>query len=361
MNCFVCATPYHLIASVVLASGSFCGSDSTLVLLDHFAVEEDMLARIRSTGVFKEVILYKSNNKSLWNKVKRFTNVFFPDKTVRYLANETRFDHCIFFALDYLNLGYIAKSYRKRGIECEFAFGDDGIGTYVDANCYAAKPLVKKLLKLTGRLADEQAVKTLYVFKPELMVENTHYQAKKILQNGQVFEKVRRAVSEIFQFGQTADISGKILYFEQLSGPENEDPNWPVEQRLLRKAEEILQADSVVKMHPRSTGEALWKDFAVLKTRIPFEAMALEECCKPRMIMSNNSTAMITAYLLDGLPVSECPAVFLCKLLPAVKEDVNAAMERCFQILKPAEGESMLYVPQTEEELQTLLQKLAEK
>ena len=128
MNCFFCATPYHIIASMALASGTMSGDPSTLVVMDHFSMDDGMLDRIRSTGIFREVILYTSNNKTKWNKAKRLLSVFCPDQTIRKLAHKTAFSHCVFFALVFLNLGYMAKVYRKRGIPCEFSFGDDGAG-----------------------------------------------------------------------------------------------------------------------------------------------------------------------------------------------------------------------------------------
>ena len=44
------------------------------------------------------------------------------------------------------------KRYEKRGIACEFAFGDDGVGTYIRPGIYKPKPISQKLLKLNGRL-----------------------------------------------------------------------------------------------------------------------------------------------------------------------------------------------------------------
>ena len=163
MNCFFCATPYHIIASMTMAVGTLAGEESTLVVLDHFSMDEGMLERIRSTGIFREVILYKSNNKTKLNKAKRLLGVFCPDRFMRKLAHQTAFCHCIFFALDFLNLGYLAKIYRKRGVSCRFAFGDDGIGAYLNADCYRPKALVVKLLKASGRFADLQRVKDLYL------------------------------------------------------------------------------------------------------------------------------------------------------------------------------------------------------
>lgn len=359
MNCFFCATPYHIIASMALASGTMSGDPSTLVVMDHFSMDDGMLDRIRSTGIFREVILYTSNNKTKWNKAKRLLSVFCPDQTIRKLAHKTAFSHCVFFALDFLNLGYMAKVYRKRGIPCEFSFGDDGIGAYLNANCYRPKPLVVKLLKLSGRLDALRRVRLLYVYKPELMVENTDFTLRKIDQSREVYESVKKAVSQIFLLGPDADVNNAILYFEQPGTNEASSENIEVEKKVLHKAMQQLKARVVVKMHPRSTSEALFEEFEIMKTKMPFEAMVLQQDCAPVMMLSNCSTAMFSMYLLDNLPAAKCPAVFLNRYVPNQNEHFNNALAR-YRVLVDRDGENQrIFTPENEQQLQMILDRIA--
>ena len=361
MNCFFCATPYHIIASMALASGTMSGDPSTLVVMDHFSMDDGMLDRIRSTGIFREVILYTSNNKTKWNKAKRLLSVFCPDQTIRKLAHKTAFSHCVFFALDFLNLGYMAKVYRKRGIPCEFSFGDDGIGAYLNANCYRPKPLVVKLLKLSGRLDALRLVRLLYVYKPELMVENTDFALRKIDQSREVYESVKKAVSQIFLLGPDADVNNAILYFEQPGTSEASSQNIEVQKKVLRHAVERLNARVVVKMHPRSTSEALFEEFEIMKTKMPFEAMVLQQDCAPVMMLSNCSTAMFSMYLLDNLPAAKCPAVFLNRYVPNQNERFNAALERYRQLVDRDGEEPRIFTPVDDAQLEKILDKLVNK
>lgn len=361
MNCFFCATPYHIIASMTLAAGTLSGEESTLVVLDHFNTDPGLLDRIRKTGIFREVILFHSNNKTNFNKAKRLFSVVCPDRLMRRLAHKTSFSHCIFFALDFLNLGYMTKIYRRRGIPCEFAFGDDGIGAYLNAECYRPKALVVKLLKASGRYNALQCVKDLYVYKPELMVENTDFALRKIDQSKRTYEIVKKAVSQIFILGPDADVNNAILYFEQPGTTEASSENIEVEKKVLRFAVERLNARAIVKMHPRSTSEALFKEFEIMKTKIPFEAMVLQQDCAPVMMLSNCSTAMFSMYLLDNLPVAECPSVFLNRYVPNQNERFNVALEK-YRKLVDRDGESArIYTPLDDLQLQTLFDKIAQQ
>lgn len=358
MNCFVCATPYHIIASITLATGKFAGEESMLVVLNHFDIDEAMVQRIRSTRVFKEVLLYNSNNKTKWNKAKRLANVFVPDRVMNRLANQMAFSHCVFFALDFLNLAYMVKRYQKRGINCEFAFGDDGIGAYVNIACYHPKDFVVQLLKYTNRLSALETVKKLYVYKPELMVENREFVPEKIPQSPEIYEKLQQAVSKIFVMEADADVNHAILYFEQPIESEAGKENTKEEQRLLKQAMEKKNLKAVVKMHPRSTGEAVWHEFPIMKTKIPFEAMVLQKNYAPAVMMSNCSTAMFSVYLLDNLPIGKCPSIFLNRLVPYQNERLNKAIERYFNLLNSEDEAANLYSPATEEEFTVLLEKL---
>lgn len=358
MNCFFCATPYHMIASITLATGKFAEEESMLVVLNHFDIDEAMVQRIRSTGVFKEVLLYNSNNKTKWNRAKRLANVFVPDRVMNRLANQMAFSHCVFFALDFLNLAYMVKRYQKRGINCEFAFGDDGIGAYLNVACYHPKASVVKLLKLTGRLSALESVKKLLVYKPELMVENKEFILEKIPQSPEIYAKLQQAVAKIFVMESDMDVNHAILYFEQPVNSVASKENAAQEQRLLKLAMEKKNLKAVIKMHPRSTCEALWDEFPIMKTKIPFEAMVLQKDYAPALMMSNCSTAMFSVYLLDNLPVGKCPSIFLNRLIPHQNERFNQAMERYFALLNSGDEEVNLYSPSTEEEFTALLETL---
>ena len=358
MNCFFCATPYHIIASIALACGKFAGEESKLVILNHFDIDEAMLRRIRETGVFKEVLLYNSNNKTKWNRAKRLVHVFAPDGVMRQLANHTAFHHCVFFALDFLNLAYMADRYQKRGIPCEFAFGDDGMGAYVNPDCYRPNEFVVRLLKLTGRLAALQSVKKLIVYKPELMVENREFTLEKIPQGPEVYEKLQQAVAKIFVMEQDLPVKDAILYFEQPIDTPADKANTAQEQRLLKLAMETQNIKAVVKMHPRSADEEKWREFPIMKTKIPFEAMLLQKAYTPALMMSNCSTAMFSMHLLDDQSGGKCPSVFLNRLVPCQSQRINEAIDQYFRLVSRGGERAEVYSPTSEEAFLALLEQL---
>lgn len=358
MNCFVCATPYHVVASTTMAMGMFSSEPSVLVVLDHFDIDEAMLGRIRETGVFCDVLLYKSNNKTKKNRARRLLNVFWPDKTMRYLAQKTKFSHVVFFALDFLNLAYMARAYEKRGIACEFSFGDDGIGTYLSTDCYRPRKFVVNLLKVTGRYQAYQSADKIYAYKPELIPKDHGLKVEKIVQEEDTVARLREVVQKVFVIADDINIDGRILYFEQPSIDRKSHENVLFEQKMLKETIRLLGVDACIKMHPRSTAEKLWGDFEILKTKVPFEVIMLQNKGKPKLLMSNCSTAMLSMYLLDCLRHTECPSVFLNQLIPHRNESFNEAMGNILSVLNSGKEPPKLYSPGSEEELELYLEQI---
>ncbi len=359
MTGYFCATPYHIMAAMTMACGEE-KPDNILVILDHFKIDEALVKRIRETDVFGEVVLYHSNNKTRLSRAKRLVNTFIPDKLMRRLMYQTACEKWVFFALDFINLTHVIAAYEKRGIACEFAYGEDGSGAYVYKNCYVPSALPAKLMKLNGHGKYLDRVKNLYVYKPAYMVENTHFCAKEIPQSAEISAKLKEAVCHVWPLEEEASLISGILYFEQPYAKEICEGNIATEQKCLGLAAEILDADIMVKMHPRSQNQYLWADYEIMRTTIPFEAVLLQSKALPKLIMANNSTALFSAYLLDGLVGEACPSMFLSNLMPVKVAGVSAAAEKfCALINENCEDAGLLF-PKTQEEFQSMLRHLAD-
>ncbi|MBE7056769.1 MAG: hypothetical protein E7388_04930 [Ruminococcaceae bacterium] len=353
---YLCATPFHITAAITMQSGMFAGKKSTLIVMDHFDVDMELINRIKETGVFDSVLLFHSNNKTKLNKIKRLVNVFAPSELIKNIANKTKYTHFVCFALDFLNLAYIMKRYEKRGINCEFSFGDDGIGTYIREGIYKPKDTVVKLMKISGRSGYTDKITRLYTYKPDFMVTNRSYDILPIEQSESACVKRRNAVLNIWPLNQDIDIDGKILYFEQPNEADKDNEDQGIEQQALSMAAEMLDSHTVVKMHPRSTAESVWQKFGVLKTKMPYEVMLLQKQCAPKLMMTVNSTALFSTYLFDDLPAATCASVLLYKIMIHKNETLNSAMSKLCDVVNKSQENVKIYNPETMDELRGILQ-----
>ena len=352
---YFCATPFHITAAITMQSGMFAGEPATLVILDHFNVDEGLLERIRSTGIFEQVLLYDNKYRTKMDNFKRLLNAFFPVKFMRDLAHKTTFSHFICFALNFIDLTYMIKRYEKRGVSCEFAFGDDGVGTYIRPGIYRPKPLSEKLLRINGRLGLVDKVKRVYTYKPAFMAANREYDVQPILQSEEACAARREAVRVIWPVEDVAAIDGNVLYFEQPhEGGEGNDVV-AMELSSMRLAVDTLGAQGVIKMHPRSTEEALWQDFNVLKARMPYEVMLLQKQCAPSLMMTVSSTALFSTYLFDDLPAASCPAVMLYKLLPQAPGSLTAQLDELCRTINDAQPAPCIFPVEGREALEQFL------
>ncbi len=352
---YLCATPFHITAAITMQSGQFAGESATLIILNHFDVDEALLERIRQTGVFDEVLLFDSRYRTKMDNLKRLVNAFIPAPLMRRVANRTAFSHFICFALDFIDLTYIIRRYEKRGVACEFAFGDDGIGTYIRDGIYRPKPLAQKLLRLSGRLGLCDRVTRVYAYKPSYMVANTEYDVRAIEQSEQACERRRAAVSAIWPLEEDVPIDGGILYFEQPNEADRDSADQRVEQKWLRAAADALGVHTCVKMHPRSLAEPQWRPFNVLRTKMPYEVLLLQKRCAPALLMTVNSTALFSTYLFDDLLATECPSVLLYKLMVHRNEALTAATAQLCARINASQEAPRIFDPDTEEQLQQLL------
>jgi len=352
---YFCATPLHILSAATMQGGMFAGEESMLILLNHFHVDEALLQRIKETGVFTEVMLVENDYRTTVGNVKRLVNAFFPSKPMRYVAKRTSFTHFVCYALDYIDLAYIMSQYKKRGVDCEFSYGDDGLGTYV-APIHQPKPLARKLLKLNGHLSMLDEVARLYVYKPEYIIVDHHLDVQPILQDEAACRTRRQAAAHIWPLQEKVDIDGGILYFEQPNPLDAEGSDRQIEQAMLQRAVETLGAHAVVKMHPRSDADSAWSAFGVLRTKMPYEVLLQQAQCVPKMIMTISSTALFTTYLFDDLSAEPCPAILLYKMMQYVNPASCKAISELCQRINAAQDKPRIFVPETDEELQQILE-----
>lgn len=348
---FLCATPYHIMVAITMATGEFADKKAVLVIMDHAAnFNEEFVKKVEGLGIFEKVLLYKSNKKTKLNNIKRLVNAFFVPKLVRDLA-KMDFSHFFCLALNFIDAAYLVKRYEKRGINCEVCFADDGIGTYVSKTIYVPKKVSTLILKLNGNMKYLYKIKKLYAYKPELIVVEDRFELVKIVQNSHTASELRRAMGVLWPIDTDIDMGGKILYFEQPYGDTEGGEVVFDEIRLLGLVTKTNGMGACIKMHPRSTYESLWADFDIIKSKIPFEAMLAQIECSPLMYMSNCSTALFSCYFLDTLDSKAPSTVMLNRMLTFPGPDSNKRFAKFTARINECFPEGSIFAPESEDEL----------
>lgn len=361
---YLCATPYHILAAAAMASDMFAAESSTLIVLDHFSVDDALLDKIRKTGVFSEVLLFHSNNKSLLNRVKRLYNTFVPHPLMRALGKRTDFSQFICFGLDFINIAYLQKLYAKAGVDCAFSFAEDGIGSYINETLYHPNRLAALLLRITGRTKYLAQVKTLYLYKPEYAVKNTGFTLKKIQQSEKTKAALRDFAAAVWPFSDAAAFQNAVLYFQQPRELENDDGDLRPEQAAVQAAADTLHCPLLVKLHPRAFAQAEWADFPLLKSRVPFEAILLQTDFVPKLLLTDYSTAVFSPYLLDGISDGAYDTIFLSRILhkpsPWLTE-LNASIASFCARINAQFGREVMHLPESEAAYQQTLLSLQDR
>lgn len=348
MTGYLCATPYHIMAATTLASGLCSEDKNILVILDHFSVSDDFAEKIEKCNLFDKVIIYKSNKKTKLNNVKRLVNAFFPPKIMKDLS-KFDFDRFFCLALDFIDITYLMKKLEKRGKKCEFAFADDGLGSYLNDNIYNPKRVSEIILKLNGRISYLDKIEKMYVYKPEYVVANKRFVTEKIPQTEKTTAALKNLANAVWKLDIDVDIDGKTLYFEQ---PYEAGKDFTArEQEFITNIKNTLAVESAIKMHPRSFGDENWKAFDVIESKMPIEAMLMQMDCTPLVMMTNYSTASFATYLFDNLGASDCPTILTFKCIENQDLQLGALIEKFIDKVNKTLPKKSIYLPEDEKEL----------
>ena len=341
---YICATPYHIIAASTLACGNFKDSQAKLLVMPHFVLSEEMIETLRQSGIYSSVEVYNYSNKSKLQNLKRLFNAFIPDRKIFKIAHDKNTERVVFFALDFIDAAYLV----KKG--CEVVFGDDGIGAYINGNCYKPRPRPVKVLKMKHQLELLEKITKLYVYKPDYVLSNRHLDLVEIQQSPDITTRITELVSKLWPV-EDVEISNSILYFEQPR--EDNSASLIKELKYVDKAKEVSGKDIYVKMHPRSTYRARYQQkYQVLDTNAPFEAMILQDKTKFDLMMTFTSTAIFVPFLINNSYSHYTKAILMQTIVDGAR---GISFEQLVDKIKENNPECEIYFPKDEEEFNEIL------
>ncbi len=112
-------------------------------------------------------------------------------------------------------------------------------------------------------------------------------------------------------------------------------------------------------MHPRSHNRDKWKDFTVLNTAMPFDAMLFQFRGNIRLLMSYYSTAQFVPYIFDSITGKHSDSIIMNHMLYGESKNQTEFVQRIQDSL--TDSDEKIYYPKSIEEYDDILNKLAGK
>ncbi len=271
----------------------------------------DIINRIKEKKIFSRVLIVenyypkaKGINRFYYRTKELVVAVKNKQKITRFVKN---FEYDEFLSYGSNMEAYIALSEINKKGKVSFIVYEEGIGTYVNKIAYALKPWHTITLKLIGIsipvLPDE-----LLVYVPELLVTAIP-ESIKINRIPKI--KCKELINELWNYNPSNQFRKySTICFEQ---PVN---NNNLQADLFKFFD---KSSSVVKMHPRSRFQDLYKDMNIIeKSGVIWEVECMNESFANKRLVSLFSTACMTPKMMFG---DEPDLIFLERLQPGEFND----------------------------------------
>lgn len=353
---YFCATPLHILHAVTMRLTTDKDTYGDIYVYNHFSDAPRMVEALKGLGLFHQVVLYDNCTQHIGDKARRLWHSLVPDKTIQSLLMDPfPYNKVVFFALDALTMTQL----MEKGQACDFYYGEDGIGSYINPVLYRFSGISRLLLSLTGRKKYLSAVKGIYLHDPDLRVVNRHLPAVKMERAPFTDPDMERVLETLWAVDETVlDTTRPVMYFQE---PLREvfDADAPhIEAQALSLAEEAFGPDKLyVKCHPRMVSK-LPADHRILPCNAPYERIMGLWNQSTVTLVSVISTAALQPLLLCGKrPVM----IFLYRLLLNETQPLRQLWDEFFEKLCACHRlEGRLFIPNCAAELEKALKQAAE-
>lgn len=306
---FCCATPYHLLLALRLATHEFKKDDKYLVIFEHFAGAKEVILKCKKLGVFKQVSSVDNLHQSQW---KRRYHIFKLYDGLNDICSQIKFDKFIFFLLDPLTVSLAIKKITRKNPCCEICLGEDGLGAYIEPEIYKyglSRGKTKFWMKVTHRFQYLNAFKYHYLIRPEMISTKDTLIPRKITPLDFSDFEFRNVVENIW--GKQNLLKGDILFLQQ---PFEEKVN-RIENSIIQELYDCCNRKSIlnIKLHPRTQPLGIFKNKQHLIDQNLMYELVSNELSKYKLIIGINSSALFTPFMLWGNVTSIMLLYKICK------------------------------------------------
>ena len=352
---FCCATPYHLLLTLHMATHEFANEKKCLIVFNHFSNTEEVVERINCSKIFEEVILIKNQKLGRLTKWVRRMHLLVLYSSIKKLCHKYTFDKIIFFLLDPLIIAPIIKKIIEKNPVCEVCLGEDGIGAYITPHLYKPKDANFKanlFLKLTGGEYWLNYFKYHYLLHPELVAYNSSLIIRKILPLKSDDENFNNLITKVWDTKTFEDY--KILFLQQPLNESGLNSLEKIQIEFLKLfSHDGATQNLAIKVHPRSCACDYPQNCVIIGPEVMYE-FAIKNMKETKLIVSVISSALLTPFLLWNKTI---PIAFLYKMCKNSENELSENMEKFIYLFKQhfVQCGGKIYLPESKRELVSLL------
>lgn len=331
------STYFQLIVAVHLKLTQFGQDDVDVIITQHSTGCEGVAERLRQTGIFRSVFYVPDRDgrdeKHVWEKVMRYVRTRVAPRHVLHQMVELNGDYDMFLFNNASLLTHLLWRTLGRHTKC-YRF-EEGFSTYT-------RPVLEKSparrWMIRGAFGDiERAIQGLYLFHPELFRQKVDYPILKMEPMCRDINQLRRVLNDAFEYpSHGVDLSQEYIFMEEsfsASGVVMDDV-----ELAQAVADVVGRENLMVKLHPRSTGEAFMASgLSISKaSSVPWELVMMNQDLTGKKLLTITSGSVLAGTLYFSQPV-EAYLLFRCvngipPMLDAAYlkylEDLSAQTER---------------------------------
>lgn len=360
-KCYICTTPYQVIAAISMLMEH--GDEADLVVVPQFVKAAEYVDRIKHANVFKEVILvdttkieaYKRRkSKSLfglgivWNYVRL-------GSIVRSIVGDKQYTSI--YISSQANIGrLISLYYMKHG--AEIILFDDGEGSYDNDKIYKAQGIDSFIRRIIfGKKAIELGTKR-RLYSPDLY--RSIYGAKDDVERINAWtgdSSTLELINYICGYSQEARIQEKAVFLdtivEEAFGSKAADEY----NKMLEIIINSFGDDLIIKKHPRDLNQKGTTTKVYQYQEIPFEVICANSAIEDKVLI----TAASTAVLMPKIMFDQEPVIIWLYQLLSKKEMTQKRQRFLSSVKKLYREENRFLIPQSLDELESMLQEVLAK
>ncbi len=355
-NCFVCTTPYQILAAVTLACND--DTESDLVIVPQFGNAGMYAERIDKTKVFRRVVIsdfesvnrYKNRQSSIAVGVGIVQQYLRVKKTVPQYLGDVEYSKVLISSQAIVGR-LISLYYLKRG--AEIVYFDDGEGSYDDVWKYEAKGIDRKIRSvLFGKKSIGLGTERI-LYCPELYEKtfgNKDHVSK--IPNWAEDKDTLSTLNDICGYSDSAQITHDVILLDTIPSETFDEAGQAKYCELFDLMVQSFGKTMIVKKHPRDK-----RDFGDVcevyqYPSIPFELLcANSDIAKKVLISPGSSAVLMPKILFDAEPV-----VILLHHITGIRVGDSEKREKIISYIRSLYTDpSRFIIPETVEEYKEVL------
>ena len=345
-----------------------------IVIYNSTPVANDLYMRLKDKDVYEEVYLADTslakcgNNYSFWEKLPKYfvylLTLPFPKLMLRQMigsALSQQYDEFIFNGFGALPECIFNVCYcNNHKIKCKRI--EDGYPSYFTVYGSKKNGIRRGLERISqfcfGRKDIDRYVDGYYFSEPEMVMVDLPYPVIPAPKFGRQNTEFVGLLNGIFDYNADTKSDKRICLFEDgrlfFDGSEEEVD-------LVKDMISYLPKEQIaIKMHPRRKVDR-FKDLGVESmkaSKVPWEVIQLNQNYSGCVFMTVTSSAVFSSDIYFG---DKCYKILLYKCLKTPPSSIDAKFEAYVQKYKERFGSDYLFIPESYDELKSILMKLTNK